>query len=436
MSDVVLTNGVLIEPSGARQADVRISDGVIGEVGSGLRADEMVDLDGLILAPGLVDLHAHLREPGDEEAETIESGSRAAARGGFTAVVAMPNTTPAMDSAAVVAEVHRRAERALCEVVPSGAITVGRDGEILAPMAELARAGVRMFTDDGRGVQDPRLMRTAFEYSVGLAHLVERADDDDPGLVLAQHCEVEELAAFGVMHEGEWSSRLGLPGQPSEAEEMMIERDLALARLTGGRLHVQHVSTATGVELIRRAKAAGVLVTAEVTPHHLTLDHSACASFDPVFKVHPPLRTAADVTALRDGLADGTIDAIATDHAPHTQQAKECSFVDAAPGMIGLETALAVVLTELDLDLSTVVKVMAVNPARIAGLSARQGGPIAAGRPANLTVFDPEARWTVGESVSASRSANTPFAGRTLRGRVVHTVWNGEFVVRDGEATR
>jgi|DEB0MinimDraft_10_1074344.scaffolds.fasta_scaffold01035_13 dihydroorotase len=436
MSDVVLKNATIVDGSGSRQGDVAIRDGVIHEVGEKLGGGDTVDLDGLVLMPGLVDLHTHLREPGDEEAETIETGSRAAALGGYTAVVAMPNTNPTIDSAAVVEQVRRCSSRALCDVVPSAAITVGRNGELLAPMAELVRAGVRIFTDDGRGVQDPRLMRTAFEYAAGLAHLAGGTAGSASGVVLAQHCEVDELAGHGVMHEGEWSSRLGLPGQPAEAEELMIHRDLALAGLTGGRLHIQHVSTAGGVEMIRTAKAAGIAVTAEVTPHHLVLDHSHCAGFDPVFKVHPPLRTAADVAALRAGLQDQTIDAIATDHAPHTQQAKECSFLDAAPGMLGLETALAVVLTELDLDLSTVVRVMSINPARIAGLDHRHGGPIAAGRPANLTVVDPNVSWTVQGSTLASRSSNTAFEGRVLRGGVIHTLCDGEFVVRDGEATR
>ena len=280
--------------------------------------------------PGLVDLHAHLREPGGEIAETVESGSRAAALGGYTAVVAMPNTEPAIDSAAVARDVLALGETALAEIAVAGAITIGRRGERLVPMAELAALGVRLFTDDGRGVQHAGLMRRALEYASGL------------GVVLAQHCEDEQLAAGGHMNEGAWSSRLGIAGQPALAEEAMLARDLALVRLTGAPMHFLHLSTAGAIEMIRRAKADGLAVTAEVTPHHLALCDAAVAGFDPVYKVNPPLRTALDVAAVRAGVVDGVVDAIATDHAPHAPERKEDPFDEAPAGMLGLETALAV----------------------------------------------------------------------------------------------
>ncbi len=296
-------------------------------------------------------------------------------------------------------------------------------------MAEMAALGVRIFTDDGTGVQDDRLMRRALEYASGL-----------PGPVtLAQHCEVEALSDGGHMHEGEWSSRLGIPGIPAEAEELMVIRDIALARLTGARVHFQHLSTAGSVDLVRQAKARGLPVTAEATPHHFTLTHAEVASYDPVFKVNPPLRTDADVAAVKAGLADGTIDAIATDHAPHTQEAKEAPFDHAPCGMLGLETALALAVTELVepgvLTLAEVLAAMSWRPAAIAGIGDDHGRPVAAGEPANLCVFDPTAAWTVEPARLASRSRNTPYAGRTVRG-VRHTVLHGEPVVVDGEAQR
>lgn len=431
MSSIAITNATLVDAAGTRRADLLIQNGVVAEVGEKLDGDTVIDADGLVVTPGFVDLHAHLREPGDEEAETIQTGSRGAALGGYTAIVAMPNTQPTIDSLAVVRQIHDLSIDALCEVVPSAAITVGREGEALTPMAELVRAGVRIFTDDGHGVQSPRMMRTALEYASGLSHLADRFD-----IVLAQHCEVDDLSAGGVMHEGDWSSRLGMPGQPAEAEELMVMRDVALARLTGARVHFQHLSTARSVEMVRAAKAEGLPVTAEATTHHLTLDHSACSSFDTVYKVHPPLRTADDVAAVRAGLLDGTIDAIATDHAPHTRQAKERPFLDAPPGMLGLETAFAVANTELGADIETLVELLSINPARIAGIDDRHGGTIEAGRPANLALIDLDHEWTITGAAMASRSSNTPYEGRTVRGRVRHTIWNGDLVVTDGEATR
>ncbi|MGB3054871.1 MAG: dihydroorotase [Acidimicrobiales bacterium] len=421
---IVIKGGTVIDASGERVADVVVVDGVVKAVGPDLSADRTLDAAGCIVAPGLVDVHTHLREPGKEEAETVETGARGAALGGYTAVLAMPNTTPAIDSAAVVRQVLELGRTAPCDVYTSGAITVGRAGEQLAPMAEMAELGVKVFTDDGAGVQDNRLMRRAMEYAVGL------------GVALAQHCEDDALCGGGHMHEGEWSARLGIAGQPAEAEELMVMRDIALARLTGCRIHFQHMSTARSVAMIRDALAAGLPVTAEATPHHFTLTHAECASYDPVFKVNPPLRTAADVDALRAGLADGTIATIATDHAPHTPESKELPFDQAPPGMLGLETALALALTELDMPVGQVLAALSWNPARVAGVEDRHGRPIAAGEPANLCVFDPEATWTVRADAMASRSRNTPYEGREVRGKVRHTLLHGEPVVMAGEPQR
>jgi dihydroorotase len=424
MADLVIRGATVVDQQGIRRADVAIEDGRIVGVGTELDGGEALDAGGCVIAPGLVDLHAHLRQPGQEEAETVETGSRAAALGGYTAVIAMPNTTPAIDSAAMVHEVLDLGRGALCDVRVAGAITIGREGEKLAPLAEMASLGVQLFTDDGRGVQDARLMRRALEYA------------SDLDVVLAQHCEDEAIAQGGVMHEGEWSSRLGLPGQPAEAEELMVRRDLALARLTGARIHFQHLSTARSVELVRAARADGIAVTAEATTHHFTLTHASCAGYDPVFKVHPPLRTAADVDGVRAGLADGALDAIATDHAPHAPHLKELPFDQAPPGMLGLETALALALTELDLPIDRVLALLSWQPAAIAALSDVHGGLIEPGRPANLCVIDPAHEWVVEPAALASRARNTPYAGRRLRGKVRYTLLGGELVVRDGEALR
>lgn len=420
---LVIKGGRLVDASGERFADVVIVDGRIAAIGPDLSGDRSLDATDCIVGPGLVDLHSHLREPGKEEAETVESGARGAALGGFTAVVAMPNTTPTIDGAAVVKEVLELGRPSICDVYVSGAITVGRQGEQLAPMAEMAALGVRLFTDDGTGVQDNLLMRRAMEYASGL------------GVTLAQHCEDDALCAGGHMHEGEWSARLGIAGQPSEAEEMMVMRDIALARLTGCRIHFQHLSTAGSVTMVRAAIAAGLPVTAEATPHHFTLTDAECQGYDPVFKVNPPLRTPADVLAVKAGLADGVIGAIATDHAPHAPETKELPFDQAPPGMLGLETALALALTELDLPVAQVLALLSWNPAAIAGI-ADTHGTMAEGRIANLCVIDPEARWTVDGAAMASRSSNTPFQGRQLRGRARHTILRGEPVVIAGEAQR
>lgn len=418
------------ESDGSRSIfDVRIEEGSISHVvpsGSGLPDSRVVlRADGCFIAPGLVDLHVHLREPGREESETIESGTRAAALGGFTAVVAMPNTEPAQDSRTVVDFVRERARlTALCEVQPAGCITVGRLGETLAPMGELHAAGVRLFTDDGNGVQDPLVMRRAMEYAADL------------GVTLAQHCEVTQLTRGAVMHEGTCCSRLGLPGWPALAEELMVHRDIELSRLTGARMHFLHLSTAKSVAMVRSAKSEGLRVTAEAAPHHFTLTDEMLESFDPVFKVNPPLRTPTDIRALKEGLRDGTIDAIATDHAPHAQHLKEQALDLAPPGMLGLETSLALSLTELDMSLCDVLATLSWKPARIAGIEDRHGRPIAPGEVANVIVVDPDREWVVRSQESASLSRNTPYEGRTVRGRVLHTVYQGELVVMDGRALK
>jgi dihydroorotase len=422
MSGTVIKGGRVLDRNGERIADVVVEGGRIAAVGEDLSATTTIDAGGCVVAPGLVDLHAHLREPGREEAETVETGSRAAALGGFTCVVAMPNTEPAIDCASVAKDVLLLGRDAACDVRTSAAITMGRAGERLTEMAELASLGIRLFTDDGNGVQDDRLMRRAMEYASGL------------GLVLAQHCENEALSAGGHMHEGEWSSRLGIPGQPAEAEELMVMRDIALARLTGATVHFQHLSTAGSIAMVRAAKAGGLPVSAEATPHHFTLTHAACASYDPVFKVNPPLRTDADVAAVKAALGDGALDAIATDHAPHAPELKELPFDEAPPGMLGLETALALALTELDLPLQQLLALLSWRPAAIAGVDADHGGSLEAGRPANLCVFDPDTTWTVDPAALASKARNTPYTGRQLRGRVRHTFLRGEPVVLDGEA--
>jgi dihydroorotase len=423
----VIRGGRLLDQTGERSGDVAIEAGRISAVGEvdAAEGDAVLDAAGCVVAPGFVDLHVHLREPGREEAETIETGSRAAALGGFTAVVAMPNTEPAQDERGLVEFVRKQGDAAgLCEVLPAGCITVGRRGDALAPFAELVEAGVRIFTDDGNGVQDALLMRRAMEYSLGL------------DMVLAQHCEVARLTDGAVMHEGACCSELGLPGWPALAEELMVHRDIELARLTGARLHLLHLSTAGSVELVRRAKATGLAVTAEAAPHHFSLTDEQLRGYDATFKVNPPLRTPADIAAIKDGLADGTIDAIATDHAPHPPEQKERPLDQAPPGMLGLETALGVALAELSMPLQDVVAALSWKPAAIAGLGDRSPVAVAVGEAANLVVFDPDVRWQVTPASLASRSRNTPYVGRELRGRVRHTVFEGTPVVIDGAAQR
>jgi dihydroorotase len=431
MDRVLFRGARVVDPASGTDAvaDVLVSGGVVEDVGTGIAAAgaEVVDVAGAVLCPGLVDLHVHLREPGREDEETIASGSAAAALGGFTALQAMPNTDPVCDNAAVAEKVWGRGRAVgLVDVVPAGAITRGLEGSMLTPVGELARsaARVRMVTDDGRGVQDSRLLRRAMEYAKGF------------DVIVGEHCEDDALAAGGQMNEGEMSSLLGLKGTPAEAEEIPVARDIALARLTGARLHLLHVSTAGSVEMVRRAKAAGIRVTAEATPHHASLTDGELGSYDTNFKVNPPLRTAADVEAIRAGLADGTIDAIASDHAPHAIEEKEAEFEAAPPGMIGLETALAVVLTDLVapgvISLRQAIRLMSTGPARLGGFEGH-GGPISPGSRANLVVFDPSARWVVDVRRFASRSRNTPWGGKELSGRVLHTVYEGRWVVRDGQ---
>jgi dihydroorotase len=409
--------------------DLLIRDGVVAAEGREARAAtgaERIDADGLIALPGLVDLHTHLREPGREDAETVATGSRAAALGGYTAVCAMANTDPVADTAGVVEQVWRLGREAgLVDVQPVGAVTVGLAGERLAELGAMAEsaARVRIFSDDGHCVSDPRLMRRALEY-------VKAFDG-----VVAQHAEEPRLTVGAQLHEGEASARLGLTGWPAVAEEAIIARDALLAGHVGARLHICHVSTAGSVDIIRWAKQRGVRITAEVTPHHLLLTDVRAESYDPVFKVNPPLRTDEDVDALRAALADGTIDAVATDHAPHATEDKECEWAYARPGMLGLETALSIVLLTGALNWDSIAERMSRAPARIAGLAdhGRDPGP---GVPANLTLVDPAARRRVDPGALASRSRNTPYAGMSLPGRVVATFLGGEPTVLDGKATR
>jgi dihydroorotase len=425
---VLFRGARVIDPASGTDevADLLVDGGVIAP--SPGRAATVLDCDGLVLAPGLVDLHAHLRQPGREDKETVESGCRAAALGGFTAISSMANTDPVADNAAVIHQVLELARAAgTCDVFPVGAITRGLGGEAMAELGEMVDAGVRLFSDDGRSVPNARLLRNALTYV--------RAFE---GVVIAEHCEDASLAEGGQMHEGLTSSSLGLAGQPREAEEVVVARDLAIARLTGGRLHLCHLSSAGSVELVRRAKAEGLRVTAEVTPHHLAFTEEDLLTYDTNMKMNPPLRTGEDRRDLRAALADATIDAVATDHAPHAVEEKEAEFDQAPFGTIGLETALAAVLTHLvepgEVTLSRAIEALSTAPARILG-AGDHGGPIESGRPANLVVFDPSAEWSV-EPPFASRSRNSAFLGRTLRGRVVHTMLRGELVVADGKAQR
>jgi dihydroorotase len=421
---------------GGEPTDLVLADGVVRELGTGLAADgaEVVDATGLVALPGLVDLHTHLREPGREDAETVESGTQAAAMGGFTAVHAMANTEPVADTAGVVEQVWRLGREAgHCDVYPIGAVTVGLQGERLAELGAMAdsAARVRVFSDDGKCVSDAVLMRRALEYVKAF------------GGVIAQHAQEPRLTEDAQMNEGELSGRLGLTGWPAVAEEAIIARDCLLAAHVGSRLHVCHVSTAGSVQIVRDAKArakrdGGWSVTAEVCPHHLLLTDDLAATYDPIYKVNPPLRSAADVEALRAGLADGTIDIVATDHAPHPLEDKDCEWAAAAFGMLGLETALSIVQeTMVDaglLDWAGVAERMSYAPARI-GRVADHGRPIAVGEPANIVLYDPSVRRTVEASASASLSRNTPYAGRELPGRVVATFLRGTATVLDGKLT-
>jgi dihydroorotase len=425
MTSYLIKGGRLL---GGEYADVLLQQGRVQLDGDWDESDhEVVDARGMILLPGLVDLHTHLREPGREDAETVLTGTQAAAMGGFTAVHAMANTDPVADTAGVVEQVWRLGrEGGYCDVFPVGAVTVGLAGQQLAELGAMAdsAARVRVFSDDGNCVSDAVLMRRALEY-------VKAFDG-----VVAQHAQEPRLTEGAQMNEGELSGRLGLAGWPAVAEEAVIARDCLLAAHVGSRLHVCHVSTAGSVELIRQAKASGWNVTAEVTPHHLLLTDDLAASYDPVFKVNPPLRTTADTEALRAGLADGTIDIVATDHAPHPHEDKDCEWAAAAFGMLGLETALSVVQqTMVDPGLLTWAEVadrMSYAPARIGRLS-DHGRPLEEGAPANVVLYDPSARRVVEAAESVSLSRNTPYAGMELPGRVVATFLHGRPTVLDGK---
>ncbi|WP_156753883.1 dihydroorotase [Actinokineospora pegani] len=412
--------------------DILVRDGVIAAIEPKIDhdADEVLDAGGLVALPGFVDLHTHLREPGREDTETIETGSRAAALGGYTAVFAMANTDPVADNAVVVEHVWRRGrEVGLVDVHPVGAVTVGLKGERLAELGTMARsaAGVRVFSDDGLCVADPLIMRRALEYTKAL------------DAVVAQHAEEPRLTVGAQAHEGELAARLGLAGWPAVAEESIVARDCLLARHVGARLHVCHVSTAGTADVLRWAKARGTTVSAEVTPHHLLLDDSRLSTYDPVNKVNPPLRTSTDAAALRAALADGTVDCVATDHAPHAAQDKDCEWSAARPGMLGLQTALPIVVQTMVgpglLDWRGVARVMSERPAEIAGL-ADHGRPIAVGEPATLALVDPAGRWTVRGADLASVAANTPYEGMELPGVVVATLLRGALTARDGKATK
>ncbi|KAA0084349.1 dihydroorotase [Mycolicibacterium sp. P9-64] len=411
--------------------DVLVSDGQIEAIGPGLKvpdAADVIDAAGQVLLPGFVDLHTHLREPGREYAEDIETGSAAAALGGFTAVFAMANTNPVADTAVVTDHVwHRGQEVGLVDVHPVGAVTVGLEGTQLTEMGLMA-AGVgrvKMFSDDGICVDDPLVMRRALEYATGI------------GVLIAQHAEEPRLTVGAVAHEGPNAARLGLAGWPRAAEESIVARDALLARDAGARVHICHASTAGTVELVKWAKEQGISITAEVTPHHLLLDDSRLASYDGANRVNPPLREAGDAQALRQALADGIIDCVATDHAPHAEHEKMCEFAAARPGMLGLQTALSVVVETMVrtglLSWRDVARVMSEAPARIVGLP-DQGRPLEVGEPANLTVVDPNASWTVAGTALASRSDNTPFESMTLPAVVTLTMLRGKITARDGKS--
>lgn len=423
----VLLRGVLLYGEGP-ETNVLITGDEIVEIGTDVDADgaDVVEARGQVLLPGFVDMHTHLREPGREDTETIESGSAAAALGGYTAVFAMANTSPVADSVVVTDHVWRRGQEVgLVDVHPVGAVTVGLNGKQLAEMATMA-AGVgrvKMFSDDGHCVDDPLIMRRALEYSSSL------------GVLIAQHAEEPRLTVGSVAHEGPNAARLGLTGWPRAAEESIVARDALLARDANARVHICHASTAGTVELLKWARAQGISITAEVTPHHLLLDDSRLETYDAVNKVNPPLREKSDVDALRKGLADGVIDCVATDHAPHAEQDKCCEFSIARPGMLGLETALSIVVDTMVnpglLDWRGVARVMSERPAEIVGL-ADQGRPIEVGEIANLTLVDPKADWTVSGKKLASVAHNTPFEDMSFSSKVTTTVFRGRITVRDG----
>ena len=420
---ILLRGGRVIDPSQSldEARDVLLVDGAIAAVAPTVDAPEdarVIDCAGRIVTPGLIDVHVHLREPGEEHKETIATGAASAAAGGFTAICAMPNTDPPIDNPAAVGFVAAEGRRAgMARVYPVGCISVGRAGKRLALVGEMVEAGAVAITDDGSPVMDSGLMRLALEYSQAF------------GIPVADHPEDLGLSANGQMNEGIVSARLGLAGKPNASEDIHIVRDLLLAELTGGHIHLQHVSTRFGVESIRQAKARGVHVTAEASPHHLVLTHEAVEGYRTEAKMNPPLRTQEDVDAVRAGLADGTLDTIATDHAPHHYDEKEAAFAEAPNGIVGLETALGVILTKVVgegvIDLSTMVERMSCQPARVFGLP---GGSLAEGGPADVTVFDPAEVWTVDSKAFLSKSRNTPFEGWELTGRPTETIVGGRLV--------
>ena len=417
-SSYILKGGSL--PNGTK-SDIAIKDGLISAIGTSLDASgsEIFDITNCVVLPGLVDLHTHLREPGREDAETVLSGSRAAVKGGFTAISAMANTSPVADTAGVVEQVFRLGQEAgLCDVFPVGAVTQGLEGEKLSEMGAMANsiAKVRVFSDDGHCVSDPLVMRRALEYVKQF------------GGVIAQHAQEPRLTVGAQMNEGIVSAKLGLKGWPAIAEESIIARDVLIAEHVSSRLHICHVTTAGGVEIIRWAKARGIDVTAEVTPHHLLLTDDLASSYDPIYKVNPPLRTHKDVMALREALAEGIIDIVATDHAPHPAETKECEWQEASFGMLGLETALSIVMhTMVDTGLMNWEQVsdrLSIAPARIGGYG-DHGQEIAVGKSAHLSVINPTASWRVDRDRGASRSRNTPFHGMEFPGVVTHTFFKG-----------
>lgn len=425
MTAILITGATLADGT---RTDIHIADGTIAEVGTGLTVSgaRIIEADGLLALPGLVDLHTHLREPGFEQSETVLTGSRAAAIGGFTAVFAMANTSPVADTAGVVEQVQSLGEAAgYVTVRPIGAVTVGLDGEKLAELGAMAnsRAAVRVFSDDGKCVSDALIMRRALEY-------VKAFDG-----VIAQHAQEPRLTESAQMNEGVLSGELGLTGWPAVAEEAIIARDVLLAEHVGSRVHICHLSTAGSVDVVRWAKARGISVTAEVTPHHLLLDEQLVRGYDAKFKVNPPLRRDEDVHALREGLADGTIDIVATDHAPHPLEAKQCEWDSAAFGMVGLESALSVVQTSVvdtgHLGWSDVARVLSQKPAQI-GQLAGYGDGIVRGAPANLTLYDASVSREFSAALLHGRSINSPYVGRTLPGQVMATIHNGYLTVMDG----
>ncbi|MDQ3516681.1 MAG: dihydroorotase [Gemmatimonadota bacterium] len=428
---ILLRGGRVVDPSQGvdGRLDVLLVDGLIEACGQKLSAPdkaEVLDCTDMIVSPGFIDVHCHLREPGREDVETVATGARAAAAGGFTAVCAMPNTDPVTDNQAAVGFIIRQAQRAkAARVHPIGAISLGQRGEALAEFGEMIGAGAVAFSDDGRPVVSAQLMRTALEYARTF------------NVPVIDHCEEPTLSHGGAMNEGIVSARLGLKGIPSEAEEIMVIRDILLARRTKGHVHLAHMSTVGSVELIRWGKERGINVTAEVCPHHLTLTEDRVGAYDTNAKMNPPLRTAADVAALRDAVADGTIDLVATDHAPHHYDEKEQEFANAPNGIVGLETALAVVHTNLVatrvLDYSRLVECMSCAPARVFHLP---GGTLRRGAAADVTVFDPHAKWTIDPATFLSKGRNTPYAGERVRGRAIFTIVDGELVHTMTHTTR